>query len=240
MASPTNTGALKAIILAAGFGRRLDQGLPKCLTPLAGTISILDMQLSHLLAFTTDIHVVVGFRKELVTARYAGCVFVDNDRFATTNTAVSLALGLESTGNSDVLLINGDVVFEKDVLRRVLSEPSSGMAAKRGAMAEEEMKYRTDADRRIIALSKALMPAEGEAVGINFVCAADVPLLRSALKICGAQDYFEKGFETAIAAGMNVFERDVSDLQCIEVDFPADLEMARKILPVCLPAALAS
>jgi choline kinase len=39
---------------------------------------------------------------------------------------------------------------------------------------------------------------------------------------------------------MNVFERNVSDLQCIEVDFPADLEMARKILPVCLPAALAS
>ena len=227
---------MKAIILAAGMGRRLNHGLPKCLTPLSDATTVLDLQLAHVSRFTDDIRIVVGYKKELVLARYPQCTFTHNDAFQTTNTARSLALALHDVIDGDVVWMNGDVIFSADVLRRVVSGGGSGMAVMRGRVGEEEVKYRTDSTGRIVAVSKVLDGAEGEAVGINLVRSADVVRLRSALARCDALDYFEKGIEIAIAEGLAIFERNVSDLPCIEVDFPEDLEAGRKLLPQCLPS----
>lgn len=227
---------MKAIILAAGMGRRLNHGLPKCLTPLTEDTTMLDLQLAHVSRFTDDIRIVVGYKKDLILARYPQCSFTHNDSFQTTNTARSLALALEDVTGGDVIWMNGDVIFSAEVLRRVISGSGSGMAAMRGRVGEEEVKYRTDPAGRIVAVSKVLHPAEGEAVGINLVRAADIGRLRSALARCEAQDYFEKGIEIAIDEGLAIFERNVSDLPCIEVDFPEDLEAGRRILSECLPA----
>ncbi len=230
---------MNAIILAAGMGRRLNHGAPKCLTRLNETMTILDLQLAHLSEFTRDIRIVVGFQKNIVMTRHPGHAYTSNDDYATTNTAASLALALDQTPPGDVLWVNGDVVFSAEAIERVLSKPGSGMAAKRGRMGEEEVKYRTDSLGRIIAVSKKVPAAEGEAVGINFVVDADRNRLRKGLAQCGPGDYFERGIELALADGLDIFERDISDLPCLEVDFPADLEAAKLILTACLPAVAA-
>jgi choline kinase len=77
--------------------------------------------------------------------------------------------------------------------------------------------------------------ALGEAVGINLVRAEDVERLKAGLRTCGPLDYFEKGIEYAIGDGLAIYECDVSEDPCIEIDFPADLEAARQVLPECLP-----
>jgi len=230
---------MTTIILAAGMGRRLNHDRPKCLTPLTEGMTMLDLQLAHVSRFTSDIRIVVGYKKELVLERYPQCAFTHNDAFQTTNTARSLALALEDVRGGDVAWMNGDVIFGVDVLRRVVSGSGSGMAAMRGRVGEEEVKYRTDPIGRIVAVSKVIEDGEGEAIGVNLVRAADVERLRSALARCGPQDYFEKGVEIAIGEGLEIFERDVSDLPCIEVDFPEDLEAGRKILHRCLPTVSA-
>ncbi len=231
---------MKAVILAAGMGRRLGHGLPKCLTALSGTMSILDLQLAHLHRFTQDILLVVGYKKELVLSRYRDCASRTNERYATTNTAHSLTLALEGIEPQDVLWLNGDVVFSALVLERLLRDRRTALATRRCAVGDEEVKYFADAGGRITAVSKQLQCASGEAVGVNFVRGADLELLLRGLRQCGPEDYFEKGVEHAMAQGLEVHEVNVSDLACMEVDFPDDLAAAKELLPRCLPAPATS
>ncbi len=225
---------MRAVILAAGMGRRLGNGMPKCLTALSDDVSILDLQLAHLRPFTQNITIVVGYKKELVMGKYPACSFVYNDRYDVTNTARSLSKALEVDSLQDLLWINGDVVLSSEVIAKVLSVSDSSMATKRCDTAEEEVKYQTDDHGRIIAVSKELKEARGEAVGVNMVRAESLGLLIEGLNQCGDQDYFEKGIEYAIIAGLRIFEADVSDLPCIEVDFAEDLARAKTMLRVCL------
>ena len=94
-------------------------------------------------------------------------------------------------------------------------------------VADEEVKYTLDADGYVDALSKTVVGGLGEAVGINYVSSADKATLIDHLAVCGAQDYFERGIETAIeTAGLPVLALDISEFFVVEVDFAADLERA--------------
>jgi CDP-glycerol glycerophosphotransferase len=67
----------------------------------------------------------------------------------------------------------------------------------------------------------------GEAVGINYVSAADKPVLIEHLEACADSDYFERAMETAVQqAGVRFRPLDISRFSAVEVDFPGDLERA--------------
>lgn len=220
---------MNAIILAAGMGRRLGLGRPKCLTPFYEGRTILDLQLAHLHRLVPRVTVVVGYQDQLIRRLYPECDFVLNPEYETTNTAFSLALGLGHVGGGDVLWVNGDVVFAPEVLDRVLASGKSVLATKRCSTGDEEVKYRAGADGRLTAVSKGLKDGLGEAVGVNLVRAADVAPFREGLGECGRQDYFERGVEKALGKGAAFYAADVTDLPCIEIDFPADLAAARSL-----------
>ncbi len=224
-----------ALILAAGIGSRLGAPLPKPLTQLANGERILDRQLAQLRQRIDPerIVVVVGFKKELIMEAHPSLLYLYNASFDVTNTAASLALALRKTADADVLMLNGDVVCDAQVLDRLLSANSSAMAVNQAAVGAEEVKYRLDATGRISEVSKQIATARGEALGINLFRGADIPRLRAGLDRCTPEDYFERGIEYAIAAGLRIWPVDVSDLHCIEVDFPDDLARAgRELAPV--------
>jgi choline kinase len=103
------------------------------------------------------------------------------------------------------------------------------MAVNRAVCAEEEIKYRTGADGAIVEVSKQVVGGEGEAVGINLVTAADLPLFRQCLAECGDRDYFERGLELALERGLKLVPVDIGSRPCIEIDFEADLLRAREV-----------
>jgi len=135
---------MTAIILAAGMGRRLSLGIPKCLIEIAGA-SILARQIAALRAVGVRRFVlVVGYRQEEVRRHLAGdpgpFTFVVNERFAETNTIYSLYLAREHFGEG-FYYANGDVVFDHR-LARLLSpaNASTVMAVKPGRWGQEEVK----------------------------------------------------------------------------------------------------
>ena len=70
----------------------------------------------------------------------------------------------------------------------------------------------------------------GEAVGINYVSAADKKTFIRHLTRVDDQDYFERGIELAIQnEGMHVEPMDISDLYAVEIDFAEDLERANDL-----------
>ena len=223
------------VILAAGMGSRLGRSLPKPLTELHDGRTIMRQQFDNIREVfgpAARVTVVVGYKLEHVIERFTGdATFVYNERYDQSNTSKSLLRALRETpASSGVLWMNGDVVFDPQILERakpVIERKQSFVTVNTAKVSDEEVKYTVDADGFIRDLSKTVRGGLGEAVGINFIAATDKALLMSQLQRVSNEDYFERGIELAIAAdGLKVEPLDVSDLYAVEVDFAEDLERA--------------
>lgn len=226
------TDPVQVVVLAAGMGTRLGCPMPKPLTALASGRPILAHQIDGIRSVFgtgTRITAVVGFKKEMIMEIFPWLLFTYNERFDTTNTSKSLLRGLRASGPGGVLWINGDVVFDHRLLARVrplMRAGQSFVCVNTAAVGEEEVKYTRAPDGLIDRLSKIVRNGEGEAVGINYVAAADKPLLLAHLAACCDMDYFERALETGIEAGMRVLPVDISHYWAIEVDVEEDLAKA--------------
>jgi choline kinase len=226
---------VQVVILAAGMGTRLGRPFPKPLTPLQDGRSIHLQQVENIRTVFGDrarVMVVVGFKHDLVMEANPTAVFVYNENYDQTNTSKSLLKALRASAPGGVVWMNGDVVFDPEVLARLepaIEQDQSSVTVNTAAVAEEEVKYTVDDDGFVRELSKTVVGGLGESVGINFVAARDKAQLIEHLERCDEQDYFERGIETAVAEqGLRVRPIDVSDLFVVEVDFEEDLARANR------------
>ncbi|CCG02021.1 CDP-glycerol glycerophosphotransferase family protein [Blastococcus saxobsidens] len=232
-----SASSVQTVILAAGMGTRLGRQEPKPLTRLNDGRSILQRQLEGLravLGADVSITAVVGYRSDLVMQAAPDLLFAYNPDFAVTNTSKSLLRALRTTRAGGVLWLNGDVVFDPAVLEQALphlAADQSFVCVDTNTVADEEVKYTLDGDGYIRELSKTVRGGLGEAVGINYVSAADKATLIEYLDACSHKDYFERGIETAIAErGLRVRAVDISGYDAVEVDFEGDLVRANTLL----------
>ncbi|MCF8536071.1 MAG: phosphocholine cytidylyltransferase family protein [Rhodoluna sp.] len=228
--------SIQVVILAAGMGTRLARPLPKPLTELRDGRSIMKQQIDNLkTAFGESyrVMIVVGFKLEAIIERFPEATFVYNEFFDQTNTSKSLLKALQASGDGGVLWLNGDVVFDPQVLVRVteqINANQSFVVVNQSKVSDEEVKYTLDADAFIRELSKQVVGGLGEAVGINFVAGQDKAALIKRLIEVDDQDYFERGIELAIDSdGLRFKAVDISDLYAVEIDFAEDLDRANEL-----------
>lgn len=200
---------MNGIVLCAGRGGRLrplTDDCPKCLLSF-GNKTILERCLDGLrTAGVGDILIVTGYRGELIERLvhdrgYAGISFVPNPDYMRTNTAVSLNLALKKA-ESDVLVINGDVLFDRNILADLvaLSTPLGAVVDAEISLDGEEIKVLAR-DGRIVGIGKHLDPREsyGEAIGLYKIdrsVIGDLIRIYDDLENRGEDfHYFEKGFE---------------------------------------------
>lgn len=227
---------VQAVILAAGMGTRLGRPWPKPLTPLSDGRTIMQQQIDNLRAAFGDprITTVVGFKLELILEAHPDVAYVYNEVYDQTNTNRSLLKALRLSGEGGVLWMNGDVVFDPTVLTRVqplIDAEQSFICVNTAVVGEEEVKYTVDAEGHVDLLSKQVVDALGEAVGINYVSAEDKAMLIERLAECEDLDYFERGLELMIEKdAAKVLPFDIKDLFAVEVDFEEDLTRANEHL----------
>jgi choline kinase len=226
---------MKVVILAAGIGSRLGNPLPKPLTTLKNGKTIMQQQIENLVKhFDVDnINIVVGFKKEMIMESFPDITYIYNQLFDQTNTSKSLLKALKKNHREPVLWLNGDVVFDADILKEltpIIVANKSFVCVNTQKVGDEEVKYTLDEQGFIKELSKKVKNGIGEAVGINFISSKDINTLISRLEECLDNDYFERGIEMAIEKdGLKVSAVDISKFRCMEIDFKEDLDNANKI-----------
>lgn len=172
---------MKAIILSAGQGRRLmpfTQDLPKCLLPVDEDRPVLEVQLQALRdAGIKQASIMVGFQAEKVESFLASdpvpgirVETLFNPFFDSTENLVTAWLA-RSEMEREFLLLNGDTLFEPDVLGRLLDAPAAPITLvvnEKVRYDADDMKVAFDARGRIRAISKTLSDerVSGESIGL--------------------------------------------------------------------------
>jgi choline kinase len=227
---------MQAIILAGGVGSRLEKltnGQPKCMAEIGGRPLIL-----HQLEALADhgvgpVLMVVGYQHETIRETVGQRVeYLLNERFRETNSLYSLWLAREWIKGPFVLL-NSDLFFDPEILSRVLEDPGNLLAYDSTSSRGREQTKVAIRDRRVIDLGKDLpaSSARGESLGLlKFDAAGAVAMIRV------ADDLIRQGHERAwvieatraLCQVLPIFGTNIAGLPWVEVDFPYDLEQARR------------
>ncbi|MFP3870792.1 MAG: NTP transferase domain-containing protein [Syntrophobacteria bacterium] len=225
----------QAIIVAAGQGRRLwpyTRNVPKCLLRVGGK-SLLEHQVEALLSQEVkQIMVVAGYQADKIYTVLGDRVrYITNRDFRETSSMYSLWLARESARDGFVV-INGDVLFHVGILRALLLSPHPDALAVdfQATLGEEEMKVRVRGER-VCALSKTLLDAHGENVGMIKFSAEGSRILFATIEELlrqGLRQVMIPYAVSAIASTYPLAAVPVNGLPWIEMDFPEDYQRARE------------
>jgi choline kinase len=108
---------MKAIILAAGSGRRLRIHKPKGMLNIGGK-PLIDYSINNLKrAGIEDILVVTGFKSELYENHFMfneNVNLIHNPEYANSGSLYSLYLALKHIGHTDVVVLDSDIIYNWD------------------------------------------------------------------------------------------------------------------------------
>jgi choline kinase len=239
---------MKAIILAAGVGRRLDgllEGRPKCLLRFDGE-PLLGRLLDGLEAAGVDeAVVVVGHGASHVRQQIGGVHgalpvrYIDNPAY--TKGAILSLWTARAELTDDVLVMDADVLCPRGLLGRLVHSTHVNCFLLDGSVSpggEEQMLMARGGRVHDIAKTCTIDPSydtAGESIGFLKVCAADAPVLREILEAAvaaGQEDIeHEQVFPEFMRRCVVGYER-VDGEPWMEIDFPEDVAVAeRDILP---------
>ena len=237
---------MKAIILAAGVGKRrweVTQHRPKCLIEIGGR-SLLHRYLESLAAIgVRRADIVVGYKQEMIREAVAadscgvGITFLVNEEFH--RGSISSLWIARSALDDDTIVMDADVLFHRDILRRLVASPFEN-----ALLMDETVKQTGEecmvvvAGGRVIALTKK-MPEHydyaGEGVGFLRVRHADTPRVVSSLRGYIEKNMWQMEYEDALLEyfrEVRVGHEKIGGLPWTEIDFINDIKKAElEVLP---------
>ena len=237
---------MKAIIFAAGVGRRLQavtQGRPKCLVEIGGR-TLLSRHLECLTQLgMTSIVLVVGYAQETIRDVVAAETFgreirwVVNDQFVR-GSITSLWASREEM-DEDVLLMDADVLYAPEILARLVRSPQpSSLLMDETVNQESEECMIAARGGRVVSLSKTLpidYDEAGEGVGFLKVQKSAISSLLHSVQVCIEAGKLDMEYEDALTdffKTVSVGYEKIGGLPWIEIDFPEDItRAASQILP---------
>ena len=233
---------MKAIILAAGVGKRLwqvTQHRPKCLIEIGGQ-TLLHRYLRSLRS--VGIHcadIVVGYKQDMIRMAVAAndgglrVNFLVNEQFH--RGSISSLWIARMALDDDAIVMDADVLFHQEILRRLVQSPYEN------ALLMDETVKQTGEEcmvvvesGRVIALTKT-MPLHydyaGEGVGFLKVRHADAPHVVASLKTHVDRDDWHMEYEDALVRffrDVKVGHEKIGDLPWTEIDFIEDVTKAER------------
>jgi len=233
---------MKALILNSGLGSRmgeLTKEHPKCMTEIGNGETIVSRQLKMLNE--------AGFREVVMTTGVFADVlqeycdgqelplqitYVLNPRCRETNYIYSIYCAREYLAD-DILLMHGDLVFEKKVLNDMLASPVSCMAVSSMApLPEKDFKAVLDG-KRIMKVGTEFFDHAVAAQPLYFLRKEDwLQWLGKIEEFCenGNTKVYAENALNALGGSANLYPMDTGNCLCGEIDNPDDLMRIRQRL----------
>jgi choline kinase len=235
---------VRAVLLAAGRGKRLGRSSPKVLVEIAGR-TLLERHLANMReAGITALTIVVGFEQQQIRDVIATMMapfpveLIENPDYLR-GSILSLLVAVKA-GRLDEggIWMDADVLYPAELLRRLVASRHDNCLLVDPTSEEngEEMMvgfYRGRANK----IARRVGPnweAMGETVGFAKIGPAGLRVLRRILEeeaLAGRVDQeYEAAMDKAFAEIAFGYER-IDDLPWTEIDFPSDIEKAIGLLP---------
>ncbi|MDF0645360.1 MAG: phosphocholine cytidylyltransferase family protein [Nitrospira sp.] len=237
---------MKAVILAAGVGKRLwplTQHRPKCLIEIGGR-SLLHRYLRSLGEVgVARADIVVGYKQEMIRAAVDAnshgvrVNFLVNEQFH--RGSISSLWEARTVLDDDVVIMDADVLFHREILRRLVQSeyPNALLMDESVKQTGEECMVVVEGGR-VVALTKRLplhYDYAGEGVGFLRVRAADTPHIVASLRRYVDREAWQMEYEDALLEffrDVKVGHEKIGGLPWTEIDFAEDVEKAeRDVLP---------
>ena len=239
----------RAVFLAAGKGTRLQpltDEVPKCLIEIAGKPMIEHALQALSVHGITEAIIVIGFKGQLIRDRL-GTIFnsiqiryTEAPLYETTNNICSLWDARNSL-DQDILLLEADVVFDSNLIAKLLAEQGSSAAVAPHHHPMSGTVVECNCNKKIISFymgshhGKELESKElFKTVNIyllrkNLLQDQIVPRLDNVIKAGKTQDYYEIILQDCVADGSleDLAAVDVSSTRWFENDDHRDLDLSQ-------------
>lgn len=250
---------MRAIILAAGLGLRLQQQagkqFPKCLLRFDG-LTLLERHLRLLdAAGVTEVVLALGFEPDQVKEELArigrDLEIVINTRYDLGSVLTVHTVADAMTRGGDVLLMDADVLYDERIMAKLVAgETANRLLIDRDFEAGDEPVKLCLKDGVPVELRKQLMAdlqydTIGESVGFfrfKEDCARRLAeIVKGYVDSGRANMPHEEAVRDLLLEQSHVFDTaDVTGTPWIEIDFPGDVSRAaQEVLPQLLPVGIA-
>jgi len=218
---------VRAILLAAGVGRRLGSDRPKALLEVGGR-TLLDRHLENLARLDLPVLVVTGFQAE----RFAHLETVHNPAYRR-GSVLSLKTALDAI-EEDAVVMDADVLYDPSILADVADLERGFALDPRTDPGEEEMMLGVK-DGKVRAIRRGRLEGfdlVGEGVGFFKLDRASLAALRAAIDASDPDGDYEAALDRFLGEHGADYVL-VGDRPWVEIDFAEDVARAEKdVLPL--------
>ena len=222
---------MKAIILAAGVGKRLGdftKSAPKCLLPI-GKETVLGREIRILqeTGFSKkDIIVMGGYKSELLNDYDINLLI--NEQYESTDNSYTLGMALEGISD-DVIIMDGDLVFDKQMLVQLIEcSHKNAILTHKSSDLDESTGISVRDDGSISAIGKNIINSGYVYLSIFKVSKEAITDFRKELNA----EHVKKTWYTApLTAILNkhIFYNCITNYKWHEIDCPKDYYDTKKI-----------
>ena len=231
---------MKALILNAGLGSRMGditKDKPKCMTRIYGDETIIKRQLKLLKKYNVkDIIMTTGYKEEVLVnyikndlkeiTKDMNITFSYKEKYENTNYIYSIYLAKEYL-NDDILLMHGDLVFDEEVLKKILSINKTSMIISTTKEVPEKDFKAVVIDGRIIKVGVDFFQNAYYAEAMYFLKKDDLNIwIEKIIEFCenGNTSVYAENAYNELDGKINMYPLDIKDLICSEIDNKEDLE----------------
>ncbi len=220
---------LSIIIPAAGIGSRMKSYGPKPLIKI-GDQSLIRRQIEILkdCFYSPEIVLVSGHEScKVMNSTPNNIIKIENENYEKTNVSRSIALGLRACTRDKVLVVYGDLLFNKDTFKNVSLKSSCLFIDKSGYMTKDEVGCNIS-NKKI----QYLIPdIENKWAQIMYLKGRELQLFSK--NVYNRDNDTKFGFEIlnkCIEAGANFDTLSPNNMRVTDIDTSKDLLIAKKIL----------
>lgn len=227
---------MKALILNSGLGYRmgaLTSEHPKCMTEISVGETILSRQLRFIKeAGIQEVVITTGYYDDVLVS-YCNSLelplkytFVKNPIYDKTNYIYSIYCAKDYL-DDDIILMHGDLVFEREVFDKVVGFSGSCMTVSSTLLLPQKDFKAKVVDGDVLAVGVDIFEEAMEAQPLYKLLKEDWKVwLNKIIEYCenGNTKVYAENALNELSGGANICALDVKDLLCAEIDNPDDLK----------------